>query len=848
MSVVSEPRRTVAAMSARTRVLLIIAVVALSLWSLYPPGETIKLGLDLNGGVQLVLRVDTDDGLRAETVATAERLRETLKGGGQSAVTIEVTSPTEFVVAGILDAAALQNAAAPFDAGFERIAKSGGILFRMRTATTRQVREETMQQALETIERRVNELGVAEPLIARYTERDQILVQLPGVSDVVGAKKVIRSTAQLRLVLVEQGPFASREAALQAYGNRLPTDLDILPGRGEAGVDPPFYVVRRVAAITGHDLRTARASADEYNRPAVAFTLKQDAAQRFGTFTEENVGRPMATVLDDRVTSVATIVSRIDSQGQIVGVSREDMFEQVINLRSGALPADLEYVAEQMIGASLGASSVRSGVMASIAGLLLVVGFMVAYYRRAGLNALASITLNLLLLLGVVAYIPIPMTLPGIAGLILTIGMGVDSNVLIFERIKEELLAGRRARQAVTAAFDRVWITIVDTHVASLIAAAVLFYFGTSSIKGFATTLAIGLVANVFTAVFVSRTLFMLLLRNPGRTDQRLSIQWRLPAFLPERIDFLRWRTLAVATSLVVIAAGAGTLFTKGLPLGIDFSGGTLVVVEFQDAAVTEEMIRSAVSPLPGDELVQQYGAREEHRFQVRLPLTADVSPHDELDVQERRVTQALAAAGLPEFSVVSRELVTAVIGEDMQLRGIYATIASIVAITIFIGLRFRFSFAIGGIAATLHDLLVTLGCLALAGYDLSLNVTAALLTITGYSINDTIVVFDRVREGLKAAPRQTLAAVVNASVNQTLSRTLITAGTTLLSAVALFVYGGEALEGFAFTIIVGIVSGTYSTVFIASAIAVVLSKQKARARIAPDAIAAPPRMSSQPR
>ena len=846
MSVVSEPRRKAAAMSARSRVLLIIAVVASSLWSLYPPGKTIKLGLDLNGGVQLVLRVDTDDGLRAETVATAERLRETLKSSGQNAA-IEVTTPTEFVVTGIQDAAALQSAAASSEAGFERIAESGRFLFRMQTSATAQLREETMQQALETIERRVNELGVAEPVIARYTERDQILVQLPGVSDVAGAKKVIRSTAQLRLLLVDQGPFATREAALQAYGDRLPADLDILPGRGEAGADPPFYVVRRVAAITGNDLRTARASVDEYNRPAVAFTLKQDAAQRFGTFTEHNVGRPMATVLDDRVQSVATIVSRIDSQGQIVGVTREDMIEQVINLRSGALPADLEYVAEHMIGASLGASSVRSGVMASIAGLLLVVSFMVAYYRRAGLNALASITLNLLILLGVVAYIPIPLTLPGIAGLILTIGMGVDSNVLIFERIKEELLAGRTARQAVSAAFDRVWITIVDTHVASLIAAAVLFYFGTSSIKGFATTLAIGLVANVFTAVFVSRTLFMLLLRNPGRTDQRFSIQWRLPAFLPGPIDFLRWRTLALAFSLAVIAAGASTLFSKGLPLGIDFSGGTLVVVEFPDDAVTEEMIRSAVSPLAGDEVVQQYGAREEHRFQVRLPLTPGVSRDDELDVQERRVTQALAAAGLPEFLVVNRELVTAVIGEDMQLRGIYATIASIVAITIFIGLRFRFSFAVGGIAATLHDLLVTLGCLALAGYDLSLNVTAALLTITGYSVNDTIVVFDRVRDGLKAAPRQTLAAVVNASVNQTLSRTLITAGTTLLSALALFVYGGEALEGFAFTIIVGIVSGTYSTVFIASAIAVVLSKQT-RARIAPDAIAAAPRMSSQPR
>jgi preprotein translocase SecF subunit len=398
--------------------------------------------------------------------------------------------------------------------------------------------------------------------------------------------------------------------------------------------------------------------------------------------------------------------------------------------------------------------------------------------------------------------------------------MGVDSNVLIFERIKEELAAGRTARAAVAAGFDRVWITIVDTHVASLVAAAFLFQFGTSPIRGFATTLTIGLLANVFTAVFVSKTLFMLFLRRSRVGADALSIEWRMPSLINARIDVRRWRWPALALSLVVILAGGATAIAKGVPLGIDFSGGTLVVVEFAEPGVTGDAVREAVAPLPGEEIVQQYGAAEDRRFLIRLPLLPGPTPSDSLEAGARQVSQALEAADLPAFEVVDRELVSALIGHDLQLRGIYATLASIVAITIYIGLRFRFSFAIGAIAATLHDIVVTLACLALAGYDLSLTVTAAVLTITGYSVNDTIVVFDRVRENLKAARRESLATIVNLSVNQTLSRTIITAGTTFLAACALFLFGGAALEGFAFTVLVGIVSGTFSTLFIASAIA----------------------------
>jgi preprotein translocase subunit SecF len=292
--------------------------------------------------------------------------------------------------------------------------------------------------------------------------------------------------------------------------------------------------------------------------------------------------------------------------------------------------------------------------------------------------------------------------------------------------------------------------------------------------------------------------------------------------------NFLRWKWHAIGLSLAVILGGLALIATKGMPLGIDFSGGTLIVVQFEQP-VTEEQVRNAVDPLPGEEVVQQYGEVSERRILVRLPQTEGAVEGNSLELASMQVEQALAKAGLPKFTIVNRELVSAVIGRDLQLRGIYATLASLLAITVYIGIRFRFSFAVGAIVATLHDVLVTVAFLVFMGYDLSLNVVAAILTITGYSVNDTIVIFDRVRENLRSRRREPLDKIVNESVNQTLSRTIITAGTTFLSVLSIFLFGGEALRGFAFTMLVGIVSGTYSTIFIASSIAILLSAGSAK-------------------
>lgn len=295
--------------------------------------------------------------------------------------------------------------------------------------------------------------------------------------------------------------------------------------------------------------------------------------------------------------------------------------------------------------------------------------------------------------------------------------------------------------------------------------------------------------------------------------------------------DFIRWRWYALSLSLLVIAAGLVAMATRGLPLGIDFSGGTVVVMQFE-RSVSEEQVRNAVNGLPGEKVVQQFGNPADRQVMIRLPQAEGVEQGASLEQGSRQIEQALRQAGLPKFDVVKRELVGPVIGQDLQRRGIYATLTSILAITIYIGWRFRFSFAVGAIAATFHDIFVTIAFLTFFGYDLSLNVVAALLTITGYSVNDTIVIFDRVRENLRSMRREGLDHVVNLSVNQTLSRTIITAGTTFLSVLSLYVFGGEVLRGFAFTMLVGVISGTYSTVFIASAIAIILSQRKRRTAV----------------
>ncbi len=459
----------------RWRVLTVLAVFVLffglgvypimaSRYHLPAPGwlmdKQLKLGLDLKGGVHLVLRVQTDDALRLVTEQEMERLREELKTRNIPVTNMDAPDAIHFKVDGVPPAsdAAFRTSANEVQANFDRgTGVNGSYTFTMKPNIQVNLRDEAVVQARQTIERRVNELGVAEPSIAQQGA-DQILVQLPGVTEVERAKGIIGSPGLLELKIVEGSPSPSKEALM--VNGQMPQGMDIVPGAGGVGdTSTIYYMVKKVAAVTGQDLRNARASVDENNRPAVSFTPEE-------------------------VQNLSLI------------------------LRSGALPATLTYLEEQTIGPSLGADSIRSGVTASVVGLLLVTMFMLVYYKLSGVNAVVALVFNLVILIGLMAYVGAVMTLPGIAGFVLTMGIGVDSNVLIFERIKEELEAQRGVRASINAGFSRVFWTLVDTHISALISAAFLFQFGTGPIRGFAVTLFFGLASNLFTSLFVSKTLY----------------------------------------------------------------------------------------------------------------------------------------------------------------------------------------------------------------------------------------------------------------------------------------------------------------------------------------------------
>src|SRR5438067_4061032 len=482
--------------------------------------KALKLGLDLKGGVHLVLRVQTEDALRLVTDQEAERLREELKTKNIPVTKIETPDAAHIRIEGVPQAhdAAFRQLATEVQTNFDRSSGANGTYtFTMRPNVQLNLRDESVVQARQTIERRVNELGVTEPSIAQQgANGDEILVQLPGVTDVERAKEIIRSTGLLELKIVEQGPAPTKEALM--VNNQVPEGMEIVPGASTgaaADASTVYYLVKKVAAVSGQDLRNARVSVDENNRPAVSFTLSNEGGRKFGKVSGENIGRQLAIILDGRVQSAPTLESRITTEARItVSFTQEEVPNLSLILRSGALPATLTYLQERTIGPTLGADSIRSGVLASAVGLLLIVSFMLIYYRFSGVNAVVALIFNLVILLGLMAYVGAVMTLPGIAGFVLTMGIGVDSNVLIFERIKEELEAQRGVRASINAGFGRVFWTLVDTHVAALISCAFLFQFGTGPIRGFAVTLFIGLISNLFTSIFVSKTLFEMALSN----------------------------------------------------------------------------------------------------------------------------------------------------------------------------------------------------------------------------------------------------------------------------------------------------------------------------------------------
>ena len=516
------------------RGILILAVTVIFLALAYPPKEKINLGLDLQGGMHLVLQVHTEDALRAETDSDLARLLDLAKEEGLTGVNGRRTGDTTFAVAGG-GPDALDKVSALYDRAFRNrweLSRQGdALVFTMNTQTVNEVSNAAVAQAVQTIDNRVNAYGVAEPVIQPMATGHRVLVQLPGVDDPERVRRLIKSTAFLEFRVVKfpkgGGGVGSREEILANYGGKLPDDLEILEGdRLDADkniVGKSYYAVEKRRTVTGRDLANAKAGQGNFSQPIVEFSLKPQGADAFGELTGKNVGSGLAIVLDGRVVSAPVIHSKITDRGQIEGsFTQQQVQDLVTTLRSGALPASITYLEERTVGPSLGRDSINDGLRAGILGTLLVVVTMLVYYRLSGVNAVTALILNIIILFGGMAAFHFTLTLPGIAGVILTIGMAVDANVLVFERIREELRAGRTVRSAIDFGFDRAFTSIIDTHVTTMVSALILLIVGTGPIKGFGVTLFIGLLASLFTAVFVSRWLFDVVLSR--RRVQRLSI------------------------------------------------------------------------------------------------------------------------------------------------------------------------------------------------------------------------------------------------------------------------------------------------------------------------------------
>jgi len=495
--------------------------------------DRIHLGLDLRGGTHLILQVQVNDAVNVDSDNAVARLKEDLRKHKINYADIAkpdpVNHPETIVVKGVppeqtSDFKNLVSERLPdYDASS---GAENSFTVSMKPATTSELKNRAVQQAIETIRNRIDQLGVNEPVIQEHgLGQYQILVQLPGVDDPARVKEIMQSTAMLELKQSLGGPYSSEQQALQDHGGVLPPDAVLMPGKSigatrdnESGES--WYLITRAAAVTGRDLRTAEPTRDENGQPAVRFILTGDGGRKFYAFTSAHVGDFLAVVLDNKVQEVAVIKEGIHDTGIINGRFTEQQTQDLaMVLRSGALPASIKYLEERTVGPSLGADSIRSGVRAALAGMLAVLIFMLIYYRWAGVNADVALILNLIILLGFMGYFGAVLTLPGIAGVILTVGMGVDSNVLIFERIREELRNGKTPPSAVEQGFSHAWVTIVDTHVTTIVSAAILFIFGTGPVKGFATTLVFGLAANLFTAVFVSRVIFDWVLTRKQRGE-----------------------------------------------------------------------------------------------------------------------------------------------------------------------------------------------------------------------------------------------------------------------------------------------------------------------------------------
>ena len=770
------------------KVLLIVAVVGFSIWQVWPPQQKIHLGLDLQGGMQLLLKVD-----------------------------------------------------------LEKVPAEG--------------RKDATDRVVEIIRNRIDQLGVREPVISKQA-KDEVVVQLPGITDRDRAKEIVAKAAHLEFKLVTEDPEIIRQAeaatappppapvtppAQTPPAKETVTKAEEKPAAEKPKVEPKAeeakkeeekkepvppappakmpegfeylpltergrnenILVQKEAVLTGDKLVNASVGFDQYGQAIVQLQFDNEGAKVFDRVTFQNIGKRLAIVLDGKVYSAPVIRDRIpNGQAQISGnFSATDASDLALVLRAGALPAPVSIEEERTVGPSLGKDSIQKGLRAGLLGTLFVFGFMLIYYLLSGFIADLALLIYILITLGCMAALKVSLSLPGIAAFILSIGMAVDANILIFERIREELSTGKNARAAISAGFHKAFSAILDSNVTTVLTSLILFMFGTGPVKGFGVTLTIGILASMFTAITVTRAIFDFVVSKNQNPNLKMLQVFKKPNF-----GFLNNRFWAYGFSLVVLALGMGSFVLRGSQnYGVEFTGGTLVEIRYHQPVTTDHVRGALAKAGLGKAMIQRLGAESQNEFIIKS---------SEKSIQ--KVEEASKSlVGEKGYEVVRVDSVGPAVSRNLTKKALWAVLWSSLGILVYLAFRFEWKFALAAVIALLHDTLFSFGLYAFTGREINLPTIAAVLTIMGFSVNDTIITFDRIRDNRRIFRKLPFKELVSLSINQTLSRTIFTTLTALFGALSLVLFGGPAISDFAFILLVGFSVGVYSTVFVASALLV---------------------------
>lgn len=791
------------------------------------PKQQVTLGLDLRGGAHLVLEVDSDALTDSRLQSLQDDVKGQLRAEGIRASSIRLTA--DAIVATIPDPVQQDHAlsllrelithvgATAFAAGTPDIsveANADTILLRFTEAGLRDRVNAAVEQSLEIVRQRVDQAGVAEPTIQRVGS-DRILVQLPGLQDPTRLRQLLGSTAQMSFHML---------GADVGVTDSVPRGFSLLPSADGT----TRYTVENREAISGERLADARAGFDQRTgEPIVSFSFDGIGARQFAEITRENVGRPFAIVLDGEVLSAPVIREPITGgSGQISGsFSVEETVVLSALLRAGALPAPLTVIEERSVGPDLGSDAIEMGIFTGLVGFALVMVFMVALYGGWGLIANLALAFNIALTFGALSLLGATLTLPGIAGIVLGIGLAVDANILINERIREETRKGASALKSLDIGFRRAYSTIVDANVTTLIATALLFMFGSGPVRGFAVTMMLGIGISMFTAVAVVRIVMIEVVRRRRLKTLEITPLLRL-APNGSAISFMKARFLGVGLSILLSLASIGLFIQPGLSYGIDFKGGIQMEVRTPGPADIGQMRTTLAGIGLGEISLQNFG--DDHSVLVRVERQEGGEQAQSAAVQTLR--QAIADA-IPGASIERTEVVGPKVSSELAWSGMMAVALASLAMLGYIWWRFEWYFAVGAIATLVLDTTKMVGFFALTGLDFNLTAIAALLTIIGYSVNDKVVVYDRMRENLRLYKAMPLREIIDKSINEVLARCIFTSLTTFLAMLPMAIWGGPTVASFAVPMVFGVVVATSSSIFIAAPILLFLGDWRARRR-----------------